>query len=280
VSKSQSTAWTQTDLVNSTQQLRLGYTIYYWNTAAKHMAPQFDVQGKVVAITGGARGINQYERPWPADRLLSLAPFYRIGIGFATAELLLSQGCKVSIADVLAETLKEAEDRLKAGQHPGEFITTVVDVRRAKEVDDWIQKTVERFGKLDGGINLAGVIPKSINIDGVEDMKDEDWHFVLDVNLTGGLLQIFIVMVRMDWQLPVMHCMRAQLRQMNDKGSIINAASVAGIAGFAKNAAYTATKHAVIGLSRSAAKEVGNRGIRVNCIAPWVAKSFSPILQH
>jgi NAD(P)-dependent dehydrogenase (short-subunit alcohol dehydrogenase family) len=62
--------------------------------------------------------------------------------------------------------------------------------------------------------------------------------------------------------------MRAQLRQMNDKGSIINAASVAGIAGFAKNAAYTATKHAVIGLSRSAAKEVGTRGIRVNCIAP------------
>jgi NADP-dependent 3-hydroxy acid dehydrogenase YdfG len=100
---------------------------------------------------------------------------------------LLSQGCKVSIADVLAETLQEAEDRLKAGQHSGEFITTVVDVRKAKEVDDWIQKTVDKFGKLDGGINLAGVIPKSINIDGVEDIKDEDWHFVLDVNLTGGL---------------------------------------------------------------------------------------------
>jgi NAD(P)-dependent dehydrogenase (short-subunit alcohol dehydrogenase family) len=76
---------------------------------------------------------------------------------------------------------------LKAGKHSGEFMTTLVDVRKAKEVGDWIQNTVDKFGKLDGGINLAGVIPKSINIDGVEDIKDEDWHFVLDVNLTGGL---------------------------------------------------------------------------------------------
>jgi NAD(P)-dependent dehydrogenase (short-subunit alcohol dehydrogenase family) len=115
-----------------------------------------------------------------------------------------------------------------------------VDVRKVSEVDGWIDATVAKFGKLDGGINMAGVIPKVINIERVEDLNDEDWKFVIDVNLHG-----------------VMHCMRAQLRNMNVGGSIVNAASICGVIGFPKNAAYTATKHAVIGLSRTAAKEVG-----------------------
>lgn len=79
----------------------------------------------------------------------------------------------------------------------------------------------------------------------------EEWDFVMDVNLKG-----------------LMHCMRKELGVMANNGSIVNAASIAGIQGFAKNAAYSASKHGVIGLSRSAAKEVGQQGIRVNCIAP------------
>ena len=62
--------------------------------------------------------------------------------------------------------------------------------------------------------------------------------------------------------------MRAQLKNMNNGGSIVNAASICGLMGFPKNAAYTATKHAVIGMTRTAAKEVGDREIRVNAIAP------------
>ena len=166
----------------------------------------FEVQGKVVAITGGSGGM-----------------------GYATAALLLSQGAKVSVADLSEKNLGEATTKLDAiksqSNSSDDFMTTVVDVRKPDEVDSWIAQTASKFGKLDGAVNLAGIIPKNINIDRVEDMPDEDWQFVLDVNLSG-----------------VMHSMRAEIREMNEKGSIVNASSIAGIAGFAKNAAYTAAK--------------------------------------
>lgn len=80
----------------------------------------------------------------------------------------------------------------------------------------------------------------------------------------------------------LMHCMRAELKVMENNGSIVNAASIAGLEGFANNAAYSASKHGVIGLSRSAAKEVGSQGIRVNCIAPYVQsdQSPAPLMRH
>ena len=114
-------------------------------------------------------------------------------MGFATAALLLSQGAKVSIADVSEQALQGAAAKLdeikeSTTDSPGDFMTTVVDVRKVEHVDDWVKRTVENFGKLDGGVNLAGVIPKGINIDRLEDMSDEDWQFVMDVNLSGGML--------------------------------------------------------------------------------------------
>ena len=132
------------------------------------MPTLFEVKDKVIAITGGSGGI-----------------------GFATAELLVSQGAKVSIADVSAQNLQDAEARLKQAAYSGEYMTAVVDVRKPQQVNDWIAKTVERFGKLHGGVNLAGVIPKNINIDRVEEMPDEDWQFVIDVNLNGGMSRLF-----------------------------------------------------------------------------------------
>lgn len=82
-------------------------------------------------------------------------------------------------------------------------------------------------------------------------MDSGEWEFIMDVNLKG-----------------IMHCMQAELKVISDNGSIVNAASVAGLQGMANNAVYTASKHGVIGLTRSAAKETGKQGIRVNCFAP------------
>lgn len=192
-------------------------------------APLFNMHGKVIAITGGAAGI-----------------------GLATAHLLVSQGAKVAISDVNKTNLDKSFSDLKSACQDGaEILASRVDVRKRDQVDGWIDEVVSKFGKLDGAANLAGVIPKSINIERVEDLNDEDWQFVLDVNITG-----------------VMQCMRAQIRQMNERASIVNAASIAGLGGFPKNAAYTVAKHGVVGLTKTAAKEVGDRQIRVNCIAP------------
>jgi hypothetical protein len=137
------------------------------------------------------------------------------GIGFETAKLLAGQGCKVAIADVNEAALAEKCKEIQAvASDPSNVFATVVDVRVPKQVDDWIAATVSKYGKIDGGVNMAGVIPKCINIERVEDLNDEDWKFVIDVNLHG-----------------VMHCMRAQLKNMNVGGSIVNAASICGVIG-------------------------------------------------
>lgn len=82
-----------------------------------------------------------------------------------------------------------------------------------------------------------------------QDLKE--WDFVLQVNLTG-----------------VLHCLKAQLKVMSDHGAVVNASSIAGLQGREKNSSYSASKHGVLGLTRSAAKEVGVRGVRVNAICP------------
>lgn len=117
-------------------------------------------QGKVIAVTGGASGI-----------------------GLETAKILSSRGAKVSLADIQETSLEEAAKAIRdAG---GDVFTFQLDVRNRKQVDEWIEKTVEHFGKLDGAANMAGVTGKHIGVNTSDELDDEDWDFVIGVNLTG-----------------------------------------------------------------------------------------------
>ena len=171
------------------------------------------------------------------------------GIGLATARLLAAKGAKLSLADVQEKPLQDLEAELL--QSNPTIMTKVVDITNRASVEDWISLTVKTFGKLDGAANLAGVIGRQNTVAGVADLEDEDWDFVFNVNTKG-----------------LMYCLRAQTPVMNDGGAIVNAASILGLIGMPKAMAYVASKHAVVGMTRSAAKELGVRNIRVNCFCP------------
>ncbi|TKA63142.1 hypothetical protein B0A55_09890, partial [Friedmanniomyces simplex] len=150
--------------------------------------------------------------------------------------------------DVAQENLDKAASTLKelvAG--PDHILTSKCDVRQLSQVQDWLKATVDKFGKVDGAANLAGVFGKS----SIEDLEEDLWDFVIGVNLTG-----------------VMHCLKAELKLMGKGASIVNAASISGLRGQAGSGAYCASKHGVVALTRVAAVESGSKGIRVNAVAP------------
>jgi NAD(P)-dependent dehydrogenase (short-subunit alcohol dehydrogenase family) len=192
----------------------------------------FSLKNKVICVTGAASGI-----------------------GLATAKVLFTQGAKLSLLDLRKESLETAVSEI-LGKSPqpddkSRIISTAVDIRSSEQVDAWVNQTVNHFGHLDGAANVAGVIGKHFGIHDITELSNEEWDFINGTNLTG-----------------LFYCLRAQLKAIRDGGSIVNTSSVVGLEGHGKNGAYSASKHGVIGLTKSAAKEVGSRGIRVNSIAP------------
>jgi NAD(P)-dependent dehydrogenase (short-subunit alcohol dehydrogenase family) len=124
-------------------------------------------------------------------------------MGLATAQLLASRGARISLADINEKALEEAIESLP---NSDKHMFTVIDVRNSKSVDGWIQLTVDRLGKLDGAVNIAGVISPAAPI--IEE-TDDNWDFTFAVNTRG-----------------VFFCLRAQLKAMKAGGSIVSLISV------------------------------------------------------
>jgi len=173
------------------------------------------------------------------------------GMGLATAYYLAKCGASLSLADVQQKELDEVQASIRESYNV-EVLATVTDVTKSEDVDRWIASTISKFDKLDGAANLAGVFIESTKDGGIAKMEDRVWNFVLGVNLTG-----------------LMYCLRAQLKVISDVGSIVNASSVAGLFGSSQFPAYSTSKHGVIGLTKSAAREAGFRQIRVNAVLPY-----------
>jgi len=167
------------------------------------------------------------------------------GVGLGVARLLRATGADVAVLDVDDGRVTAAAREIGEG-----VLGLRADVRRSADVDAAVAETLERFGRLDVLVNAAGIAGGSLR---TLDVDDDEWNLVMDVNATGTF-----------------YCMRAALRPMLDAGygRIVNVASVAGKEGNPMAAAYSASKAAVIGMTKSVGKDVAGSGVLVNCVTP------------
>jgi NAD(P)-dependent dehydrogenase (short-subunit alcohol dehydrogenase family) len=173
-------------------------------------------------------------------------------IGTATMRLLAERGARIVAVDRREPDLKAAITDLPAS---AEALAVAADVTEEDEVADYVRASIDTFGTIDVFYNNAGIEGE---VKPITEYPLASFRKVLDVNVVG-------VFLGMKHVLPVM------LRQ--NKGSIINTASIAGLMGSPQIAVYSASKHAVIGLTKSAAWECTGTGVRVNCVCPGLIDS-------
>ncbi len=173
-------------------------------------------------------------------------------IGTATIQLLAERGARIVAVDRSEKPLQAAIKDLPAS---AQALAVIADVTQEDEVADYVRAGVDKFGTIDVFYNNAGI---EGDVTPIVKTSLESFRRVLDVNVVGVFLGLKHV-------LPVM------LKQ--NRGSIVNTASIAGLIGSAEVAAYSASKHAVIGLTKSAAQECTATGVRVNCVCPGLIDS-------
>lgn len=186
-----------------------------------------NLEGKVIIVTGAA-----------------------MGLGLAAAEVLAAKGAHVSLVDYNEDALSKAKSDLESRFSNSNFLAVTADVSNEEAVKNYVQKTAERFGKIDGLYNNAGIEGKQASL---VDYDVNIFKKVIDINLLG-------VYYGMKYVIPEM--------KKNGGGRIVNVSSVGGLRGVLNQTAYVASKHAVAGMTKSAALEYGKDNILTNAIAP------------
>jgi NAD(P)-dependent dehydrogenase (short-subunit alcohol dehydrogenase family) len=186
--------------------------------------------------------------PGRLDGKVALVTGAASGIGRATALTFAREGAKLIIADMNADGGQQTVHMIS--ENGGEAIFVQVDVSNATEVEAMISKAVETYGRLDCAHNNAGVGGSRTT---VTDCPEADWHRIISINLTGVWL-----------------CMKYEIPEMlkHGGGTIVNTASIMGLVATGFNPAYMASKHGVVGLTKSAALAYAQSGVRVNAVCP------------
>jgi NAD(P)-dependent dehydrogenase (short-subunit alcohol dehydrogenase family) len=170
------------------------------------------------------------------------------GLGEAGAKRLAREGAKLIVADRDAEAVERVASEIAVAG--GDATPFVADVSVFEDTRLLVDFAVQTYGQLDIAFNNAGITPALVD---VHEVDPADWLAVVSINLTG-----------------VFYCMKSELTHFVEHGggAIVNMASTAGVMAHAGRAAYSASKHGIVGLTRSSAVEYAQRNIRINAVAP------------